>query len=64
MNTQPPLATQFVPRHWLELACWHRPMVVYARPMPVPEPRAVALSHETKPENCKVPLLPRIRPAA
>ncbi len=53
---------RFIPEHWLELAAWNRGLVVYAREIPDPEPRG--LSRESKPETCKVPLLPRIRPAA
>jgi len=30
-------ATEFISAHWLELACWHRPMIVYSRPIPEPE---------------------------
>ena len=53
---------QFIPAHWLEFAAWNRGLIVYSREIPDPEPRAVCVSQ--KPENCKVPLLSRIRPAA
>ena len=55
---------QFVPVHWLELAAWNRGLIVYARKMPDPEPRAVSVSRPSKPEKCKLPISSRIRPAA
>ena len=57
-------STQFVPVAWLELAAWNRPMIVYSRTIPDPQPAPEGWLSVPQPENCKVPFPPRIRPAA
>ena len=48
---------QFIPAHWLELAWWNRPMIVFSRPMPDPKG---PLSQQ----NCKQPISSEKRTAA
>lgn len=55
---------RFIPEHWLELAASNRGLIVYAREIPDPEPRAVPLSRKPSPEKGKVPSLVKVRPAA
>jgi len=52
----------FVAAYWLELAAWHRGLVVYARE--IPDLERWAFPAVAKPENCKRPISPGIRPAA
>lgn len=47
-------STQFIPAHWLELACWNRPMIVYSRTIPDPQPTTngrVSVPYRSKPET-------------
>ena len=58
-NSQPTML--FIPVHWLEMAAWHRGLVVYAREVRDLEWAFPAIA---KPQNCKGPISPGIRPAA
>jgi hypothetical protein len=60
-SVQPSL--QFIPAQWLELACWNRPMIVYSRTIPDPQPRWL-LSVSPTPQNCKAPISTQKRAAA
>jgi hypothetical protein len=58
----PQADVQFIPAHWLEFACWNRPMVVYSRP--IPESAIPWLSSVPASENCKTPISAEKRTAA